>query len=518
MGRQKYGIGKQDFASMIERGFVYADKTQFIIRLLEGSDLYFLSRPRRFGKSLFLSTLKQFFRGRKELFKGLAIETYEWNWEPYPVIHISFGQGSFNEPNGLKDKLDEIIQNIEKEYGIKAEGDTFGRRLQSLVRNLHESSGKGVVILIDEYEKPLLDSYGTNIFDSNRNELANFYSVFKDNTEYMRLLFITGITRFGKLNIFSGLNNLKDISLHRDFSAICGITREELSRYFMPGIEAFASYLGATVEETLNELKDYYDGYHFSSEFVDIYNPWSLINCLDAMEIKSEWFSTGSPSYLLNILREKDYDIKGLLGSRVRAEQLSGSGLDMMDPTALLYQSGYLTIRDYDQKNKLYTIGLPNFEVRTALLEVVIPFYLNRKGSFQNSEVLKIAEFMDMGEAKKLMEWLAAYFSKISFYSKMRFEKDFEVLMLSIFLLVKDFSDVHCEYSMSSGVTDLVAVAGRYVYVFEFKIDRDAESALKQIDFRNYALPWTADGRKVFKIGAAFSTDNNGILHYSISE
>lgn len=516
MATLKYGIGKQDFADMIERGFVYVDKTRYIRKLLDGSDLYFLSRPRRFGKSLFLSTLESFFEGRRRLFDGLDIETYPWDWEPYPVIRLSFAQGDFSSTEGLRRRISALLGFAEKKYGIRGEGPEPNLRLESLIHQLHELTGKKVAVLVDEYEKPLLDTYGEPAFERNRRELSAFYSVFKDNTEHLKLLFITGITRFGQLNIFSGLNNLKDISLSREFSAICGITREEIETYLTAGVEDFAAAEGCTAEKALELLKYYYDGYHFSEDLTDIYNPWSLLNCLGEGRLKSDWFASGSPRYLLKILKQKDYDLEGLLGTQVGEDELSGYGSDVMDPTALLYQSGYLTIKRYDRKTHLYEIGLPNFEVRTALMQAIIPYYLGKDDKFDRRDIFRLSQYIDDGKPEQMMQWLAAYFSKISFDSKIRFERDFHVLVLGIFLLIKDFQDVHCEYAMSSGRTDLVMETDLYVYVFEFKIGENAEKALEQIDFRGYDVPWKADGRKVFKIGAAFSTANNGILHYRI--
>lgn len=516
--RQKYGIGKQDFPDMIQQDFVYVDKTQYIIKLLEGAGYYFLSRPRRFGKSLFLSTLEQFFLGKKELFKNLAIENYQWNWEARPVIRMSLAQGSFTEQDGLKSRLNQILFNIEEDFGFTPRFEKLSERFSDLITRINKTTNQKVVILIDEYEKPLLDSYDTPVFETNRDDLANFYSVFKDNLDKIEFLFITGVTRFGKLNIFSGLNNLRDISLDTDFSAICGITIEEIQDYFDGGISLFAKKHSISESEVKALLKKYYDGYHFSEDLQDIYNPWSLLNCLQSGRLTSDWFATGSPGYLLKILRKKDYDLKGLLGSTVNENKLKGSGVDIMDPTSLLYQSGYLTIKQYDLKENLYSIGLPNFEVRTALFESLIPFYLGKDKELDPDRILKLFRYIENGEATELMEWLAAYFSKISIYSKIHFERDFQVIVLGIFLLIKDFKDIHCEYAMSSGRTDLVVEAKNYVYVFEFKIGENAEKALNQIDFKGYDIPWRADGRQVFRIGAAFSVKNNGILRYKIDK
>lgn len=518
MVRQKYGIGTQHFPTLIERNFVYVDKTQYIIKLLEGSDLYFLSRPRRFGKSLFLSTLEQFFRARRDLFKGLAIDSYPWNWEEYPVIKISFGQGNFLSETGVAERIDQILSAVEREYGCKSHYTSVNARFSDLIFNLYRKFNKGVVILIDEYEKPLLDTYGEKNFESNRSLLAEFYSVFKDNTDKIRMLFITGVTRFGRLNIFSGLNSLKDISLSEHFSAICGITQQELESNFLPGVENLASRFKCSPDEALRILKENYDGYHFSGELIDVYNPWSLLNCLDEGRLVSEWIKTGASTYLLNILRKRHFNLTKLLGASVRESDLDGMDSEMMDPITLLYQSGYLTVKSYDVVSSRYEIGLPNHEVKIALMESIVPFYLNKSHKLDDERLVQIFNYIENGEAEAMMQWFAAYFSKISFYSKLSFEKDFHMIMLCIFLLVRDFKHVHMEYAMSSGRTDLVVEAKDYVYIFEFKIGDNPDKAIEQINSRGYALPWSADGRKVFKIGAAFSTESNGILRYKIEE
>lgn len=517
MEEQRYPIGEQDFKLLREYGFIYVDKTAYIQRMLKNR-FYFLSRPRRFGKSLFLSTLEQFFLGNKEIFNGLSIENYNWDWQQYPVIKISFGQGNFYEADGLKSRLNQILFYLEEDYGFEPRFEKFSDRFSDLVKRIFNKYQKQVVILIDEYEKPLLDSYDTDSFENNRKELASFYSVFKDNVDKIRFLFITGVTRFGQLNIFSGLNNLLDISLDSEYEAICGLTEEEIKRYFSTGIANFARENETTEGNAFSLLKKYYDGYHFSRDLTDVYNPWSVINCLHSARLKSDWFTSGSPAYLLKILRKKNYDLTKLLGSSASESQLLGTGVDVMDPTALLYQSGYLTIKNYERVNDNYEIGLPNFEVRTALLEIVIPFYLGKNEQLERNDIIRLFSYLENGDAEKMMQWLAAYFSKISFYSKINFERDFHVIVLGIFLLIKDFKDVHCEYAMSSGRTDLVMETNRYVYIFEFKIGEDAGKALEQINFRGYELPWSADGRKVIKIGAAFSTKNNGILRYRIEE
>lgn len=400
MSAQIYPIGEQDFGEIIRLGQVYIDKTQYIPHLLERK-FYFLSRPRRFGKSLFLSTLEEFFRGHRPLFKGLAIDSYEWSWEEYPVIKISFAQGAFSKEHGIQDRIDGILSRVEKLYDIKGKGLTVPSRFESIIVQLYEKFGKGVVILIDEYEKPLLDTYGEDIFHSNRIDLAEFYSVFKDNTDKIRMLFITGVTRFGRLNIFSGLNNLKDISLSDKYSAICGITQRELEDNLLPGVERLARNLNCGNDEALQLLKDHYDGYHFSANSVDIYNPWSLLSCLDESRMTAEWSTSGTSTYLLNILKKRNFNLDKLLGTTVREQDLSGLDADMLNPVTLLYQSGYLTIKSSNPRAGTYTIEIPNYEVRTSLLLSIIPFYLGTEAKLDQESLARILNYLESGEVKK---------------------------------------------------------------------------------------------------------------------
>ena len=380
--RQKYGLGKQDFKSLRNRDFVYVDKTDFIIRLLEGTDYYFLSRPRRFGKTLFISTLYNFFKGNRELFKGLAIDSYDWNWETYPVIRINLGEGSYSRADGLTERLNEILSEIEKSYGLDACGNDPRSRLHNLILTLNEHFQNHVVVLIDEYEKPLLDTINENFNQRYQKELADFYSVLKNNEESIRFLFVTGVTRFGHLNIFSGFNNLTDISIDDEYASICGITQEEILTYLSPGINELADAWKCSFDDTIAKLKQNYDGYHFSASMVDIYNPFSLLTCLQAKRLSSTWFQSASSRYLLDNLRRNRYDLTALDGSKVDENKLLGSDATMHDPITLLYQSGYLTIKGFNPITQLYTLGLPNQEVATALYSIIIPYYLGANYSW----------------------------------------------------------------------------------------------------------------------------------------
>lgn len=409
MDKQRYGIGRQDFKALREGGFIYVDKTQFIIDLLEGAGVYFLSRPRRFGKSLFLSTLENFFLGRRELFKGLAIDSYDWDWKEYPVIRINLGEGSYSKDFGIEERLGKILEDHEIKYEVQTSGGSPSARFGSLLNTLNRKYDRQVVILIDEYEKPLLDTIEMAHFQRYKDELADFYSVLKSNEENIKFLFITGVTKFGHLNIFSGFNNLNDISLDDEFTSICGITEEEMLESLRPGIEKFAKTYNLDFEGAAARLKKYYDGYHFSRELTDIYNPFSLLSCLNASRLTSKWFQSGSSRYLLNQLKSNKYDLSNLEGVKASEDTLSGIDASMKDSVTLLYQSGYLTIKHYDYGTTLYTLGIPNYEVRTALYSVIIPYYLGAKYNNATPEAYNFMDMMKEGKAEEAMNWLQGY-------------------------------------------------------------------------------------------------------------
>ena len=516
MERQKYGLGKQDFSSLRKRGFVYIDKTEYIIKLLEGADYYFLSRPRRFGKSLFLSTLYHFFRGNRELFKDLAIDSYDWNWESYPVIRLNLAEGSYSRPEGLEERLNEILAETEKFYNVSPSGTDPRSRFRNLIISLNERYDKGVVILIDEYEKPLLDTINEPHNEKYQKELADFYSVLKSNEEVIQFLFITGVTRFGHLNIFSGFNNLSDISLDDDFSALCGITQRELLENLRPGIENLAKAYEVDFEDALSKLKEHYDGYHFSRLLIDIYNPFSLLTCLNSSRITSRWFQSGSSRYLLDKLRANNFNLSSLEGVRVSEEILLGTDSSMNESVTLLYQSGYLTIKYYNPENNRYTLGLPNFEVRTALYSAIIPYYLGQKYSSAEEEAIGFIDKLRNGEAEEAMKWLQGYFSSIPQDVKLDYESEFQQVIYAFFALSGQLAKTTLEKKTSDGRIDMVYETNRYVYIFEFKRGEDARKALDQINSKQYARQWQTDDREVIKIGVAFSPKTRGIASFMI--
>lgn len=373
----RYPIGKQDFKSLREGGYAYVDKTSYIARLLEGSTYYFLGRPRRFGKSLFLSTLEYFFLGERELFKDLAIDSYPWRWEEYPVIRIDLNGADYAETtDALSEKLNQQLSPVEEKYGIENKSKDLIDRFYQLIRRLSESRAKKVVVLVDEYEKPVIDAIGNpKIQDKNKDFLRGFYGVLKSLDKYLKLVFLTGVTKFGQMSVFSGLNNIDDISMDDDFGAVCGITEAELKLNFHEGLSQLAERNCTSREGALALLKENYDGYHFSERCPDLYNPYSLIKALSKNKIGSYWSLSGTPNLLAAMLVEQKYDLGKLNGIRATERRLMGIGNQFEDPVALLYHTGYLTIKSFDRELEEYVLGFPNKEVEQAFFEYLLPNY-----------------------------------------------------------------------------------------------------------------------------------------------
>lgn len=518
MQRLSYPLGEQDFEELRKNGYVYVDKTQYIPKLLRNK-YYFLSRPRRFGKSLFLSTLECFFKGKRELFKGLYLESFEWDWSEHPVIRIDLNQGAFTEREGLKKRLSQILDFIEADYEIKNPYGDLTERFGYLIRALSEKFGKGVVILIDEYEKPLLDTIHYPHLDHFRSDLSAFYSVFKNNSRYIRFLFLTGVTRFGHLNIFSELNNLNDISLDNDYAAICGITEAELRTILLPGVKMLAEKKSSTLEETFGKLKEFYDGYHFSSDLIDIYNPYTLLFSLEKLSLKSEWANSGSSAFMIEQIRRSRFDLATLEGITASESELMGTDANMDDIVTLMYQSGYLTIKAFDESREgedCFTLGVPNREVSKALYSTLIPKFLGQRYKISNGELIQFHNHIMTGEIEKAMVWLKSFFSSIPYDVKLDYENQFQEVIYAFFALVGLMADTTLEKQTSDGRLDMVVATSDYVYIFEFKLGDTAQAAMDQINSKEYGLPWAADNRKIFKIGVSFSPQKRGISDFII--
>lgn len=512
----KYGVGEQSFKVLREGGFLYVDKTQYIEKIVNGSQYYFLGRPRRFGKSLFLSTLKFFFEGRRELFKGLHADSMDWNWEPHPVLHIALNTWDYSKPGNLNEAFNAHLRKWEKEYEIKPSTDEISSRFREVIERAYELTGKRVVILVDEYDNPLVDTLDNKeLFEDYRAQLSAIYSNFKSSADYIRLVFLTGVSRFGKVSIFSGLNNIKDISFWDAFSGVCGITESELLTNFKEGISDFAEARGKTYDKTVALLKKWYDGYHFSANCPDIYNPFSILNFMDRQRLSNFWITSGGiPTILMKSLSRCNEDLSSVFTSKCSEERLLGIDFYQSDPLPLLYQTGYLTIKNYNLRSGLITLGLPNNEVKKGFLNFLLPYYasLGKTEPAILTEVL--TEDLEAGNAEGFMKRLQSLFAGYSYEMKLENENNFHNVIYMLMLLIG--INVQTEHKTSDGRIDLLITTDKYRYVIELKIDSTPEAALRQIEAKGYPLQFNADGRTIIMVGANFSTETRRLTGYLI--
>ena len=506
----KYPIGEQSFENLREGNFIYVDKTRYIEKIVNGSQYYFLGRPRRFGKSLFLSTLKCFFEGKRELFKGLYIDTIDWDWKPYPVLHLDLNNQQYKEENNLDILIENFLSIKEKEYDITPTQQDHSVRFSNLIKGMYETTGKRVVILVDEYDKPLVNNiHNRNRFEMYRDKLATIYSNFKSSAEYIRLVFLTGVSRFGKLSVFSGLNNISDISFLPQYSAICGVTEEELLSNFQQGIEDLGEESGNSFDEVVAMLKRWYDGYHFSEKSPDIYNPFSILHVLADKYYDNYWISSGTPTLLVEQLKRTSTDLTKLLNIRCDRNALRGLDIDNISPESLFYQTGYLTIKDYDPRRQLYRLGLPNIEVKQGFFEFLLPYYSNMRTNDVRVFVFDFLDEMEEGRVETFMKRLESMFAGIGYDMKFDEERNVQNAFLILFSLIG--LNVDAEVRTSDGRIDILVRTNDYVYIMELKYDGTPEEALEQIERKEYALPWAVDSRNVIEIGINYSSEKRRI-------
>ena len=510
-----YPIGIQSFKKLREDGYDYVDKTNLIYNLTRQGQFYFLSRPRRFGKSLLLSTIEAYFEGRKDLFDGLAISALEKDWNAYPVIHIDMNTGNFESIDGLRRRINLTLSEQEKKHGQPAVESDSGLRLEYLIKNIYESIGRKVVVLIDEYDKPLLETIGKpELQESMRNELRDLYSVLKSCDQYIRFAMLTGVTKFGRLSVFSGLNNLYDITFDVGYASICGITLQEMLNNFAEPIEMMAKKYKCDRDTMITRLTEMYDGYRFTEVDEKVFNPFSLLWAFRSNKMGEYWFATGTPKYLVDLLRHNDYALSDLEGASATIPQLSAFNPDTGDdPIPVMYQSGYLTIKDYNEERNNLTLGFPNEEVRHGFMEYVYPFFANTKGKQKFSFINFRDDILD-GKAEEFMKRLQAMTADMSYEILANCENDFQNLLYVIFSLASTKPIV--ERCTSDGRIDILVETSRYIYIVECKVDGSAQEAMDQIESKQYALPWAVDGRQVIKIGANFSTTNRRLTDYII--
>lgn len=512
-----YPIGQQDFKTLREFEAMYVDKTQFIEQIIESkSQYYFLARPRRFGKSLFLSTLRYFFEGERYLFKGLHIDSTDWTWEKYPVFYIDLNSGEYTDTENIDKTFDRLLSKWEESYSIVPKYKDASIRFQDIIETAHEKTGKLVVILVDEYDKPLVRNIDSEKFDSYRGKLSALYSNFKTCAEHIRLVFMTGVSRFSKLSIFSDLNNLNDITFDNQYADICGITEYELYENFKAGIENLAIKYNISYEEAKIKLKNNYDGYKFAEEGNDIYNPWSLFNCLKKSSISNYWNETGFPSIIAKSLKRINADLEEIFDTYCEETEMKGFDLANPNPIALMYQTGYLTIKDYDIETGLYHLSVPNREVKEGLVNVLIPYYAKFKSEADESKIKSFVRYLNIGQPDKFISSLQTYFAGVSYMLQMDNENNFHNAFFLICSLIGLKTDA--EICTSDGRIDITIKTPQYIYIIELKYDKSAEDALAQIEEKKYERMFCNDHRKIFKIGVSFSSETRTIEDWLIKE
>ena len=514
----KYPVGIQTFEKIRENGYLYIDKTQYIVDFREKQMSYvFLSRPRRFGKSLFASTLQAYFEGRKELFEGLAIADYEKEWVKHPVLHFDLSGAKHFDVDALNSYLNLRLLPYEELYG-KGEGENYpNERLAGIVKRAYEKTGEKVVVIIDEYDAPLLDVvHEKENLQPLRRIMQNFYSPLKMLDPYLEFTFITGITKFSQLSIFSELNNLDNISMFDQYSAICGISKKELTTQMKPDIESLGEALGMTYEECLAELTRFYDGYHFSEKSEDIFNPFSLVKALNARKIAPYWFGSGTPTYLIKTLQKYHVNVMDIEKKSCDVDDFDVSPEMMTSALPLLYQSGYLTIKKYNPMLHRYTLEYPNREVKIGMLKSLAPNYLSPISLDNNSLVGDFLEMLYDGDVEGAMIRLKAYLASISNRLSNKNERDFQTVFYLIFNLMGAYMRV--EEDSAIGRADAVVYMPDAVFVFELKYDGSAEEAIKQIDEKGYLIPYSAEGKRLFKIGVNYDSNQRTISDWKIKE
>lgn len=512
-------IGIQTFEEVRTKGCVYIDKTHFIDKIVRVGKPYFLSRPRRFGKSLFLSTLRSYFEGRKDLFDGLAISKTETEWKQYPVLYFDFNVGDFSTEESLRDSLALKLDQYEKIYGVRNhKASSPADRFSNLLQQAHEKTGLQVVVLVDEYDKPLLNVIDDEpLIDKFRKILKSFYGAIKGEDAHIRFAFITGVSRFDKVSIFSDLNNLRDISMNKEFTAICGITQKELEENFKGEVENMSEDGGITKDECLSMLKKNYDGYHFSQDVsTDVYNPFSLLNAFADLRFGSYWFSTGTPTFLTKMMLDVGFDYKSLEeGIDVDSRSLEEYRLNSEEAIPMLYQTGYLTIKNYEKEFNSYTIGLPNEEVKFGLYKRLLPLYAGYPSDDKKIEIVSFLKELRAGKVDEFMQRINSIFAAApKKTSQKRYELDCQAFVWLIFKLMGEF--VLCEVQNGNGRSDAVVWEKDAVYIFEFKIDRSAKEAMEQINCKNYPIAYKSDDRKIVKVAVNYSSEKEQLDEWLI--
>ncbi len=510
MARKLYPIGIQTFERVRKEDKFYVDKTEYIYRMTHTDGTYFfLSRPRRFGKSLLVSTFQSYFEGKKELFEGLAIEKLEKEWKEYPVLHFSLAGGKHMEKEQLERYLLYILKENEDRFGVNCDSPDPNVRLLNLIKTVTAKTGKQAVVLIDEYDAPLLDvAHEKESLTVLRDTMRNFYSPLKDCEPLLRFVFLTGITKFSQLSIFSELNNITNVSMDEPYAGICGITKEELLTDMSEDIDRLANHLELTREETIQALKDHYDGYHFTWPSPDVFNPFSLLNCFAKQKMDNFWFGTGTPTYLINMMRNFNF-LPTDLGSSMEADKddFDAPTESMTTIMPLLYQSGYITIKGYDKETELYTLDIPNKEIRVGLFRSLLPHYLTAKIVEGKNTMSKMSVLVKRGDMDAAFNLLNDFLETVPYCDNTHYEGHWQQTLYIMFALLTNYS-ITVEQHVAKGRTDMVLETKDAIYVMELKFNKTAQEALDQIEAKRYADAFKARGKKVVKIGLNFAVED----------
>ena len=525
----KYPIGIQTFEILRTDGYVYVDKTDLVYSLATEGKVYFLCRPRRFGKSLLISTLNSYFLGKKELFKGLKIETLEKDWKVYPVLRIDFSVGNYIKNSTLDEILDNTLHKWEVKYGVETKVEDWGYRLMHIIEAAHQQSNMRVVVLVDEYDKPILDAMSeiagntekddNTTENHNRNVLKSLYSAFKAADEHLRFVFLTGVTKFSQVSVFSGFNQPKDLTMSTQYETLCGISEQELETYFHEQIEQIAQENGCSYDKMKANLKKRYDGYHFSKKMTEVYNPFSLLNAIQDGDLRNYWFKTGTPTYLIKLMEKSNEDIYQFTDKYYSEDDFSDYRADIERPLPMIYQSGYLTIKDYDADTMEFRLDIPNNEVKQGFISLLANNYFKTADPVDSS-IRTGVKALKRGDLEDFHQEFAAFLASIP-YSMRRKENERErerYFHYTFYLILRLLSTymVYTEKQLSHGRADCIIETDHYVYIFEFKLDGTAQEALQQIEDKGYATPYAADQRTLYKIGCSFSSETGTIEEWEV--
>ncbi|MDR0894258.1 MAG: ATP-binding protein [Prevotellaceae bacterium] len=513
---RKLPTGIQSFEVLRTSDLVYVDKTALIYELVSTPVPYFLSRPRRFGKSLLISTFEAYFEGRKDLFKGLAIEKLETKWEAYPVLRLDLNAKKYDSVEALIAILNRHLNKWETLYFGEKQTGAPEDRFINVIEQAYEKTGKRVVVLVDEYDKPLLANLDNEKrSEALRNTLKAFYGALKSTSDSLRFIFFTGVTKFAQISVFSDLNQLTDISLVRDYATLCGITREELVENFTPELTRMANENAMSFDETVAEMTQRYDGYHFAPNSPGMFNPFSVLNALAYRTFDDYWFRTGTPSFLVDLLTESDYDLRLLVdGVEMASSGFAEYRAEKSNPIPLIYQSGYLTIHSYDKQYRLYTLGFPNDEVRYGFMNFLAPYYTKVDDGATEVHIVNFAKELRAGDVDGFLNGMKVFFAGIPYELSADTERHYQAIFYVVLTLIGAF--VQAEVRSAHGRADAVVKTDKYIYVFEFKLNDTAEAALQQIDSKEYLLPYALDGRKLVKVGVSFDKEKRNIGRYLI--